>query len=151
MNLKKLFFWETEKNKFDDEVNRNEIGEIASGSDDVISNVIRLPNTSPVTDPVGLKNYQEDGAPQPLQKQLGLMDEMEIKKFFGQNHFGLGRHNGSVYKTQAALESKGYKNGFTDADITKICNTSSPSPETKDKLTPDTDVVVNNVDNNSEF
>ena len=54
-------------------------------------------------------------------------------------------------KTQAALESKGYKNGFTDADITKICNTSSPSPETKDKLTPDTDVVVNNVDNNSEF
>jgi len=52
-------------------------------------------------------------------------------------------------KTQAALESKGYKNGFTDADITKICNT--PSPETGDKLTPDTDVVVNNVDNNSEF
>ena len=58
-------------------------------------------------------------------------------------------------KTQAALESKGYKNGFTDADITKICNTPSPSPspspETGDKLTPDTDVVVNNVDNNSEF
>jgi hypothetical protein len=104
MNLKKLFFWETEKNKLDDEVNRNEIGEIASGSDDVISNVIRLPNTSPVTDPVGLKNYQEDGAPKPLQKQLGLMDELEIKKFFGQNHFGLGRHNGSVYKTQAALD-----------------------------------------------
>lgn len=54
-------------------------------------------------------------------------------------------------KTQAALESKGYKNGFTDADITKICNTSSPTPDTGDKLTPDTDVVVNNVDNNSEF
>ncbi len=54
-------------------------------------------------------------------------------------------------KTQAALESKGYKNGFTDADITKICNTPSPTPDTGDKLTPDTDVVVNNVDNNSEF
>ena len=54
-------------------------------------------------------------------------------------------------KTQAALESKGYKNGFTDADITKICNTPSPSPETGDKLTPDTDVVIGNVDNNSEY
>jgi len=54
-------------------------------------------------------------------------------------------------KTQAALESKDYKNGFTDADITKICNTPSPSPETGDKLTPDTDVVIGNVDNNSEF
>ena len=104
MNLKKLFFWEMEKIKLDDEVNRNEIGEFASGSDDVISNVIRLPNSSPVTDPVGLKNYQEDRAPKLVQKQLGLMDELEIKSFFGQNHFGLGRHNGSVYKTQAALD-----------------------------------------------
>jgi hypothetical protein len=32
-------------------------------------------------------------------------------------------------KTQSALESKGFKNGFTDADVDKICKT-QPSPET---------------------
>jgi|688.fasta_scaffold00102_26 hypothetical protein len=31
-------------------------------------------------------------------------------------------------KTQAALQAKGYNNGFTDADITKICNMSTTPP-----------------------
>lgn len=56
-------------------------------------------------------------------------------------------------KTQASLQSKGYANGFTDADITKICDVSAaPSPkiDNTNKLTPDSDVIINNVDN-TEF
>ncbi len=33
----------------------------------------------------------------------GLMDAPELKDFFAGNHFGLGRHNGSLYQTQEAL------------------------------------------------
>jgi hypothetical protein len=31
-------------------------------------------------------------------------------------------------KTQTALASKGFTNGFTDADITKICGNQTPTP-----------------------
>lgn len=56
-------------------------------------------------------------------------------------------------KTQSALQAKGYNNGFTDADITKICNMSTTPPakiDNTNKLTPDSDVIINNVDN-TEF
>lgn len=34
----------------------------------------------------------------------GLLDDNEIRAFFAQNHFGLGRHNGATYRTREALE-----------------------------------------------
>jgi hypothetical protein len=104
MNLKKLFFWEAEPIKFEDEISRNEQREVETSTGDVLSNVIRLPSTSPVADPVGMKNFPGDQSTNHERIQLGLMDESAIQKFFEQNHFGLGRHNGSVYRTQAALD-----------------------------------------------
>lgn len=103
MNLKKLFFWEAAHNKFQDELKSVEHTGASSVANESLSNVIRLPNSSPITDPVGLKIDPGVGEQTRVQKQLGLMDELEIKKFFEQNHFGLGRHNGSIYRTQAAL------------------------------------------------
>jgi hypothetical protein len=35
---------------------------------------------------------------------LGVLDSIELKDFFKQAHFQLGRHNGSVYRTQTSLE-----------------------------------------------
>lgn len=43
-------------------------------------------------------------------------------------------------KTQAALESKGFPNGFTDADVSKICGSQTPQPSKpniEDKYEPD--------------
>ena len=51
-------------------------------------------------------------------------------------------------KTQAALVAKGYKNGFTDADIPKICGDNNPTPgeETLNNPTPGEETIddVNN-------
>ena len=51
-------------------------------------------------------------------------------------------------KTQAALVAKGYKNGFTDADIPKICGDDNPTPgeETLNNPTPGEETIddVNN-------
>jgi hypothetical protein len=53
--------------------------------------------------PAGLTEL--DGIPKEVApKHLGVLDSVELKEFFSQNHFGLGRHNGSVYRTQNSLE-----------------------------------------------
>jgi hypothetical protein len=72
---------------------------------DAVSNVIQLPPRSPIDEPAGLAaplatlTQPADTAPQPR----GLLDAPEVKAFFANNHFGLGRHNGANYKTQEAL------------------------------------------------
>ena len=52
-------------------------------------------------------------------------------------------------KTQKALESKGFKNGFTDKDVTTICKTSQSKtelPKPESGITPEI-----NVDNTTEI
>ena len=99
MNLKKLLFWQSEVNPS----TFNERDPSGLSPDDALSNVIRLPNSNPLSAPAGLAADAELGESNQLKKQTGLMDISEIKLFFNQNHYGLGRHNGANFKTQAAL------------------------------------------------
>src|SRR5450830_506005 len=73
---------------------------------DAVDNVIHLPTRTPLDVPAGLNAPLTDDmaptAPQPPRTR-GLLDAPEIKAFFAENHFGLGRHNGSNYRTQEAL------------------------------------------------
>jgi hypothetical protein len=102
MNLKKLLFWQTEANQT--ALHEQELTENSNlHPDDAVSNVIRLPNSNPISSPAGLADAEIEKTTV-SKKQQGLMDLSEIKLFFSQNHFGLGRHNGSVFKTQAALD-----------------------------------------------
>jgi hypothetical protein len=68
------------------------------------SNVVQL--TTPINSPEGLNARLEGdrAAPVPSTQPRGLLDAPELKAFFAENHFGLGRHNGSNYRTQEALE-----------------------------------------------
>ena len=73
---------------------------------DAVDNVIHLPTRTPLDVPAGLNAPLTDDVapttPQPPRTR-GLLDAPEIKAFFAENHFGLGRHNGSNYRTQEAL------------------------------------------------
>lgn len=68
------------------------------------SNVVQL--AAAITAPEELSARLKDGqletaaAPQPR----GLLDAPELKAFFAENSFGLGRHNGANYRTQEALD-----------------------------------------------
>jgi hypothetical protein len=69
-------------------------------------NVIPLPQRSPLDLPAGLDAAlmgNEAPLASPPMRTRGLMDAPEVKAFFEQNHFGLGRHNGAHYRTQDAL------------------------------------------------
>jgi hypothetical protein len=74
---------------------------------DAIDNVIKLPLRTPVDLPVGLDAPLIEEAPPPVpqpSRTRGLLDAAEIKAFFEENYFGLGRHNGAHYRTLDALE-----------------------------------------------
>ena len=77
----------------------------APASADALSNVIQLPSLSPLAQPAGLEaapHVAVDPA-QTARLPAGLFGNPELKAFFEENFFGLGRHNGSFYKTQEAL------------------------------------------------
>ena len=111
MNLRKMIFW--------NESHRGapETGSYASSSDEIKplpsqvlaaagSNVVSLPSASHLDTPAGFNlDFTNTAAstkvPQPQVR--GLMDAPELKAYFDRNHFGLGRHNGSHYRTQEAL------------------------------------------------
>jgi hypothetical protein len=111
MNLRKMIFWNASHSDAPD------IGPSASTADEIKplpsqvlaaagSNVISLPSASSLDTPSGLNlDFANTAAsakvpPTPVR---GLMDAPELKSFFDRNHFGLGRHNGSNYRTQEAL------------------------------------------------
>lgn len=77
----------------------------AHTSTDALSNVIQLPLLSPLAQPAGLEPAPHMTAEpdQPVRQPPGLFGNPELKAFFEENFFGLGRHNGSFYKTQEAL------------------------------------------------
>lgn len=102
MNLKKLRFWNNQDH-VESGVQPQETHEQAAPEQDALSNVIKLPVSNPLIQPAGLSE-QEDATKVVTPKHLGVLDSVELKEFFKQNHFGLGRHNGSVYRTQNSLE-----------------------------------------------
>ncbi len=102
MNLKKLRFWNSQ-DQIESAAQPQEINDKSAPEQDALSNVIKLPVANPFSQPEGLT--EQFDAPKALTlKHLGVLDSVEIKEFFKQNHFGLGRHNGSVYRTQNSLE-----------------------------------------------
>lgn len=111
MNLRKMIFWNMLATpNTGGEAPVAGVAPVASAKaaelpQDAVSNVIQLPPRSPIDEPAGLAaplatlTQPADTAPQPR----GLLDAPEVKAFFANNHFGLGRHNGANYKTQEAL------------------------------------------------
>lgn len=111
MNLRKMIFWNMLATpNTGGEAPVAGVAPVASAKAaelprDAVSNVIQLPPRSPIDEPAGLAaplatlTQPADTAPQPR----GLLDAPEVKAFFANNHFGLGRHNGANYKTQEAL------------------------------------------------
>jgi hypothetical protein len=117
MNLRKMKFWNSTNN-----VN----GSTAVGSApqplhnqtlDALSNVIQMPARSPLDEPAGLApapavpvdeltaGPTPSSMAQPTAGQpKGLLEAPELQAFFAENFFGLGRHNGSFYRTQEAME-----------------------------------------------
>ena len=97
MNLNRLFKW----NKSED----NKVIELVipeATKNDV--NVIALPLSS-TTDNEESKDKPFDLSATPkLSPIKGLMNAEEITAFFNENYFGLGRHNGSNFRTQEALD-----------------------------------------------
>lgn len=102
MNLKKLRFWNTQ-DQIESDVQPQQSYDQAKPSQDTLSNVIKLPVSNPLIQPAGLTE-QDDIPKEVAPKHLGVLDSVELKEFFKQNHFGLGRHNGSVYRTHNSLE-----------------------------------------------
>jgi hypothetical protein len=106
MNLRKMLFWNTSPAAAADDLVTTPALASAQVAD-ALSNVIQLPPRSPLDLPAGLEpadtqafsSKSTSNADQPA----GLMDTFELKAFFAENFFGLGRHNGSTYRTQEAL------------------------------------------------
>lgn len=71
------------------------------------SNVISMPQRTPIDAPAGLNAPLTDGAVEQGESSTsrlrGLMDSPEIKAFFSDDYFSNGRHNGACYRTQDAL------------------------------------------------
>ena len=107
MNLRKILFWNTSPaTDADDSVTTPDLPTVPAA--DALSNVIQLSARSPLDQPAGLevaekKNLSAEPSANPFQP-TGLMDTPELKAFFTENFFGLGRHNGSLFRTQEALE-----------------------------------------------
>ena len=107
MNLRKMLFWNTSPAAdAEDSVTTPVLPTVPAA--DALSNVIQLPPRSPLDQPAGLevaekKNLSAEPSVNPSQP-TGLMDTPELKAFFAENFFGLGRHNGSLFRTQEALE-----------------------------------------------
>ncbi len=93
MNFNRLFKWNT--------AGDNKVAESAEQELTNNANVISLPITS--------KNEFEDNSLDFAEKTKlspikGLMNAEEITDFFNENYFGLGRHNGSNFRSQEALD-----------------------------------------------
>jgi hypothetical protein len=81
-----------------------------SDPSDAVDNVVQLPLDTPVDNPAGfasepvtpLESNPSSAAHSKTNTPAGLMAASELQAFFDNNFFGLGRHNGSHYKTQEA-------------------------------------------------
>jgi hypothetical protein len=101
-----MFFWNTSPSAAaDDPVTTPALAPAQIA--DALSNVIQLPPRSPLELPAGLEPVDRQAispkSASNASQPAGLMDTSELKAFFAENFFGLGRHNGSTYRTQEAL------------------------------------------------
>ena len=71
---------------------------------DVVSNVVNLPAPDSLNSSNSLDAQLTLPSVAKASPARGLLDAPELKAFFANNHFGLGRHNGSNFRTQDALE-----------------------------------------------
>ena len=94
MNLSRLFKWNKEESL------PVTLDEQQPLTDPNVSNVIPLPFPAPA-DGQTLDEFLTKPKHSPAK---GLMSAPEITDFFGENYFGLGRHNGANFRTQEALE-----------------------------------------------
>ena len=102
------------------------------------------PSLAPVKAPVKVR-YRNCPSPGPYTQ--GCKSE-SIKPV--QTCLGLVPDGKFWVKTQAALVAKGFSNGFTDADVSKICGGTTPpapAPAPEERPIPDGEAYVNNVDN----
>jgi len=110
MNLRKLFYW----NKPITETTSNQAGVINQNNPNTISeslatsgsNVVPISSVNYIDRSdlgMGLADATSETASLPIQVK-GLMNTPELIEFFDDKYFGLGRHNGSTFKTQEALE-----------------------------------------------
>jgi hypothetical protein len=125
MNLRKMFFWNTSPAAAaDDPVTTPALAPVQDA--DALSNVIHLPPRSPLDLPAGLEPADTQAvslkSASNASQPAGLMDTFELKAFFAENFFGLGRHNGSTYRTQEglALGKQGMVSRFQNTVATLI-------------------------------
>jgi hypothetical protein len=125
MNLQKMFFWNTSPAAAaDDPVTTPALAPAQVA--DALSNVIQLPPRSPLDLPAGLEPAETQAvstkSTSNASQPAGLMDTFELKAFFAENFFGLGRHNGSTYRTQEALAQgkQGMVSRFQNTVVTLI-------------------------------
>jgi hypothetical protein len=116
MNLRKMMFWNTPEATRGTPTAASAPVSSSSAMPDALSNVIQMPTRSPLDEPAGLAPAQAmpetlsagpvsaPGSPAPAGQPLGLLETPELKAFFAENFFGLGRHNGSFYRSQEALD-----------------------------------------------
>ncbi len=109
MNLRKMLSWKTPT------INTPAVAapRLANPSDDapapqapqgIASNVINLPVPESLIATDNLDTPLMLPTAAPSSQPRSLLDAPELKAFFANNHFGLGRHNGSNFRTQDALE-----------------------------------------------
>lgn len=110
MNIQKLFSWnkpitENTSNQAAT-VNQNTQNTISEFPASISGNVITLRqenHTDKSDSGTGTSDPLTETIPQPTPTK-GLMNSPEITEFFDDKYFGLGRHNGSTFKSQEALE-----------------------------------------------
>ena len=95
MNLSRLFKWNKEETLTP--VVTEEPQQVDSQQ---VSNVIPLPINTDKEEQT-LDEYLAKPKQSPVK---GLMNATEIKEFFSENYFGLGRHNGANFRSLEALE-----------------------------------------------
>lgn len=109
MNLRKMIFWKTPDVQAlagAAEPTRPEAtGTAPTEALRSDGNVIPWPTMAESDAPASQAQIDEDqpAAPIPVRAK-GLMNAPELSAFFDDNHLGLGRHNGSHYRTQEALD-----------------------------------------------
>lgn len=105
MKLSNLKFWQSEPSSIEDSKVDSALSKATS------SNVVQLPVGSPLDQPMGLSDEanttldQEPTNQSDSKAPAGPMASPKIKHFFAQHFYGLGRHNGSHFKTQEAYQN----------------------------------------------
>jgi len=133
MNLRKMLFWKQPAAAADEPSTT-----VTNVPKDTASNVVALPPCTPLDAPAGLDAQLTDGLslPATAPQVRGLLDAPELKAFFAENYLGLGRHSGSNYRTQDALElgKRGVVSKFQNVLAELVERRQARSDRLQDKL-----------------